>query len=418
MLDTVWLQRLASFERLFVGYSGGLDSSVLLACLLSYPQLRAKVHAVHVHHGISANADQWALHCEQYCAALEVPFVLRYVQIEAEANLEERARIARYQVFESLLLANDAVVVAHHKTDQSETVLLNIMRGAGVEGLSAMPEQRPCGQGMLLRPLLSYTRETLLAYATIQKLQWIEDESNVSEHLSRSYLRHQIMPLLRAKWPAADAMLAACASHCRQASHNLNALAILDCEDIRSTRLPLASILSLDRDRLDNLIRAWIKYHTGQSPSAAILSSVIEEVVQAKADAMPIVHIGAWTIRRYRQALYLLSTQDNLVPVRIWENFPEPLALSETRMISATRQLGGLVVPAHSRVEIRSRCGGESMRWRGQTKALKTLFQEWGVPPWQRQHIPLLYVNDRLVAVIGYAQVDSGVEEGYTIQID
>ena len=418
MIDFGWLQRLTRYERLYVGYSGGLDSSVLLTCLSAYPQLRPKIYAVHVHHGISPNADQWALHCEQYCASLQVPFILRHVQIEADANMEERARTARYEVFESLLQASDALLVAHHQTDQSETLLLNILRGAGVEGLSAMPEARSCGQGILLRPLLAYARETLLTYATAQQLTWIEDESNASEQWSRSYLRLHIMPLLRAKWPAADAMMAACASHCRQASQNLKALAMLDCEDISVTRLVLDVALISDKNRLNNLLRVWVTYHTGKAPSRVLLACIIKEVILAKVDAMPMVKVGTWTIRRYQGSLYLLSIQDEPVQPFQWTNFPEHIVLSKTRTLSVTRQLGGLAISPNARVEIRRRTGGESMVWRGQTKTLKTLFQEWGVPPWQREHIPLLYVNEVLMAVIGYAQVDSGAEEGYTVAVD
>jgi tRNA(Ile)-lysidine synthase len=385
---------------------------------MAYQQLRYKIYAVHVHHGISPNADHWALHCEQYARSLQVPFVLRHVQIESSANLEEEARTARYQVFESLLQATDALVLAHHQTDQSETLLLNIMRGAGVEGLSAMPAQRSCGRGMLLRPLLAYARERLLAYATLHQLRWIEDESNASEQWSRSYLRLRIMPLLRAKWPAADAMMAASASHCRQASQNLNALAMLDCDDLSATRLPLGSASLLDSDRLHNLLRAWIKYHTGKAPSSAILACVINEVIQAKVDAMPIVHVGTWTIRRYQQALYLVSTQDEPVYPCAWTSFPEPLVLSEAHTISVIRQSRGITISDGARVEIRGRTGGESIFWRGQTRRLKTLLQEWGVPPWQRKHIPLVYVNDKLIAIIGYAHMDSDADEGYIFRIN
>lgn len=443
-IDPAWLQRLSGYRDLWVGYSGGLDSSVLLSLLVSYPQLRAKIKVIHVHHGLSPNADQWVLHCQRYCEHLQVPLRVEYVSVALGSNLEERARLARYHVFESLLQAHDAVVLAHHQTDQSETVLLNMLRGAGVDGLGAMAEQRACGHGVVLRPLLSFPKTHLQSYAHALGMTWIDDETNDSDRWSRAYLRAHVMPMLRARWPAVEASLVACADHCRQAQQHLNYLAHSEGVDFSQLQLTIPDELlgSIDHSssevlrparrrnkndhqtlsnhaRLSNVLRVWFKHHLHQAPSAAQLDCVIHELLLAKPDAQPLVCLGAWSVRRYRNTLYLLpkDRDEQAIAACVWQNFPDPLALSTSQRLLAKPKRGGLVIPSTGRIEIRSRQGGETFRWRGQTKSLKVLFQEWGIPPWKRVQIPLLYVNARLMAIVGYAEMDSLQEDGYTIEL-
>ena len=197
LLADDWQQSLANYNTLFVGFSGGLDSTVLMHCMASHPALVAKLRAVHVHHGLSVNATAWQAHCQQFCDALGIQLMVLKVTCNNRANIEESAREARYAAFSSLLSDNDCLLLAHHCDDQAETLLLQLLRGAGIDGLAAMPSVNNLSKGQLVRPFLQHSRQRLEAYAHQHRLAWINDESNQNSDFSRNYLRNEIMPLLQ-----------------------------------------------------------------------------------------------------------------------------------------------------------------------------------------------------------------------------
>lgn len=413
LLDPDWIQRLSVYKYLYIGFSGGLDSTVLVETLARCPSLIQKIRVIHVHHGLSPNASAWLAHCEQRCAILGLHFIAKHVEVGAGANLEERAREARYQVFTSLITENDAVLLAHHQNDQTETVLLNLLRGTGVDGLGAMPERRMLGKGELLRPFLHYTRDILHSYAVANEFPWIEDESNVSTVWSRAYIRHKIVPLLTLKWPAAVSNIATSALHCQQARSNLDVLAAIDSSELASASLTLHATLLEDSNRLCNVLRVWIKKHTMKAPSTRVMNSILEELIFAKQDANPVVKWGAFQVRRYRQLLYIMKvTSNKSLQGGVWNNFPNNFYLSETLSLNAEPDPSGIAIAKSSLIEVRFRQGGECFRWHGQTKSLKGLFQYWGIAPWQRDSIPLLYVDNFLVAVVGFAVSDDYLADG------
>ncbi len=423
LLDVDWQYRLAQYKQVYVGLSGGLDSTVLLNNVAACAALKPKITVIHVHHGLSVNADQWLTHCERYCQSLGVSFVAQRVAVAPGANLEERARNARYQVFTSYLSADSVLLLAHHQDDQSETVLLNLLRGAGIDGLSAMLHEHVCGQGVVLRPFLSYPRDVLEKYARVHALKWVEDETNASDQWSRSYLRQHIMPLLKQKWPGATSTIATGAAHCQQAKRNLEALAWLDHPQMALTTLQCTPQVLAMPDRLQNVLRVWLKCHLRQAPSTEQLRQIIETVLFAREDAIPCVHIQQFVIRRYRNCLYLCCDKERLPSSdQVWVDFPNTLVLSSHTRLQAIPDPCGICIPHNSRIEVKYRQGGEQFHWRGQTKCLKKLFQEWTIPPWQRAHVPLLYVNGYLMAVIGYAATDLLLfvdhSERYTMQLN
>ena len=195
-----------------IAYSGGMDSHVLLVALAELSSSRPNfpaLRAVHVHHGLSPYADDWADHCQSICQNLGVELVVHWVEVAShQASLERAARVARYQVFESVLKPGEILLQGHHQDDQAETLLLRLLRGTGVDGAKAIPAQRRLGAGEVFRPLLDFSREQLAQYARHQQLQWIEDESNQDTGFDRNYLRHQVLPLLQQRWPAASKVLA------------------------------------------------------------------------------------------------------------------------------------------------------------------------------------------------------------------
>lgn len=409
LLNNEWVNRLTCYNVLYVGFSGGLDSTVLLHALASQPTLLQKIHAVHINHGLSEHALQWERHCEQFCAALAIPLSVHGVDISVTNNIEECARKARYAVFDSILSQADALLLAHHEDDQAETLLLNLMRGAGVDGMAAMQSVKSLAQGDLLRPLLSYSQTIIESYALHYGLSWVEDESNQDERFSRNFIRHRIMPLLQEKWPQAVHTIARGSRHCQEASRNLDALAKLDCADLAtcSNRLSVAALTVLPVARVLNVLRVWLKQNGHQRPSEKTLKRLLDEVMLARVDAMPMVSFGDVVVRRYREYLYCLMNAKRVTQTMVWLNFPSPLNLGDsigTLHVEPSNE--GLNVSLSSRIEVRFRVGGELFHWHGQTKTLKHLFQQWQVPPWMRDLIPLLYIDDKLAVVVGYAVSD------------
>lgn len=455
LLSPKWLAHLSSFNQLFVGYSGGLDSTVLLHVLTSHPPLRSKLIAVHVHHGISENASFWQAHCKQFCQTLGIQFMTEKVLFDCSANIEAGARIARYSVFSSLINEEDCLVLGHHLDDQAETVLLQLFRGAGVDGLSAMPEFGQLGLGKLARPFLTHSRDELKHYAEIMKLSWIEDESNEDMHYARNYLRHKIMPLVKKKWPGVVKNMSRTAMHCQQAKRNLEVLAAIDSSKEHNSSphqifVPHESsllrregengldllkendtqILFLDPlhefnvDRLANILRAWLKTNQVQIPSTITIDRIIREVFHARKDATPQVSWDNVIIRRYHNYLFLVKQSENhLLSSTEWTTFPLSLSLNLEKAVESTTSAfsrlnnnsffllarkanQGVVLPSGVKIYVTFRQGGERFTWHGQTKRLKKLFQEWNVPPWLRDRVPLVYFDDILAVIVGYAMND------------
>lgn len=412
ILTNTWQQQLVNYHRLFVGFSGGLDSTVLLHSLASHPKLRPLVTAVYVHHGLSVHASDWQSHCETVCQTLSVPLVVCPVLVDGRANIEERARKARYQAFSSLLHAEDALLLAHHSNDQAETLLLQLFRGAGIQGLSAMPSQSTFNlkNSTVIRPLLEHTREQLEAYASKHQLTWIEDESNQNPQFSRNYLRHHILPLLQEKWLGIVGNLTRTALHCQQAKKNLSDLAKQDCFDLTSpsSTLDLTLIKQLEHHRLSNVLREWLELLQIRLPSTALLHRIIHEVIFSRGDSTAIVEWDGISVRRYQHRLYLLIANEDISKNHVinWSNFPAPI-----EYLQASPAEKGIRILPGQKVQVRFRQGGELFFWHKQTKQLKKLWQEWQVPPWARDQVPLLYVDDVLAAVIGYAVSDAYFSE-------
>ena len=314
LLTEYWLTALAAYRQIMVGLSGGLDSTVLLHLLAREPALIGKLQAVHVHHGLSVNADDWLLHCQQFCDNLSVPLIVQKVECDARSNIEEAARILRYQAFSSLINEDDALVLAHHADDQAETLLLQLFRGAGIDGMAAMPAIKVLKKGTLLRPLLQHSRQTLEAYAQQNKLKWVDDESNQNSTFSRNYLRHQVIPLLQEKWPGITGNLARSAMLCQQAKMNLDSLAEIDIEGLskQGDTLPLSSLRTLGPERMANVLRVWLRHNEVRRPQATTIIRIINEVILARGDATPIVEWGNVSVQRFQQHLHLLKNKKKI----------------------------------------------------------------------------------------------------------
>lgn len=396
-----------------VAFSGGLDSQVLLHALAGLrPELGVPVDAIHVHHGLSPNADQWAAQCTNVCARLEIP--CRVVHVDARASAgespEAAARTARYAAFEQALLPGQILLTAHHQDDQAETLLLMLLRGAGPAGLAGMPQQRPLGQGKLLRPMLALSRADLSVYAQAHGLEWVDDESNLDTSYDRNFLRHEVLPRLRHRWPTVDATLARAAAHQAEASQLLSDLASADLQHLAGSRpgtLSVSGLLGLDSARRRNALRHWLRQR-GLPPTDSIQLHRIElEVLQARTDAEPLVHWQGAEVRRYRDDLHAMQPLGPAPEMALPWDMNTPLQLPHgLGQLEAITVQGQGIAATHcrgKRLQVVFRQGGERCQPLGRQHRheLKKLMQEAGMPPWERLRTPLLMLDGELVAVVG-----------------
>ena len=413
----VWRQ-LPSAERYFVAYSGGLDSHVLLhLCVhLRRVGLIEELAAIHVHHGLMSNADTWAHHCEAIAKELTVKFRLFKVQAGAKPgqSKEEAARDARYQALRQIVTGGCHLLTAQHQDDQAETMLLQLFRGSGLAGLSAMPEVKAFGEGRLIRPLLGFTRETLHEYADANSLVWVNDSSNDDRRYDRNYLRHEVMPILKERWPGISRVLTRTSRHCSEAHGLLTDFASEKLHSVQGTApnsLSISALAELGVPYQRLVIRKWITVSGYRCPAARIVDRVIKEVLPARLDRMPIVCWSEGEIRRYRNDLFIfpLSNEfDSGVVVSWLGNAPLQLPYGNGRL--ATVRGTGEGIPSqlwkNGRISVRYRRGAERCKIPNRVghHCLKKLFQEKGIPPWERQRIPLIYIDD-VLAVVGDAWV-------------
>jgi tRNA(Ile)-lysidine synthase len=280
-------ERTKPADRICVGLSGGCDSVVLLH-LLSRLEIGSRLSAIHVHHGLSPNADAWTAFCQDFCRALGIVLVVEPVVVDSDSNLglEAAARQARYAAFERC--AADCLLLAHHRDDQAETMLFNLVRGTGVTGAAGMPVERQLGSFRLLRPLLGVARSDLLAYAAENELAWVDDESNDNPGFSRNFLRHEVMPVLESRFPAASACLAGAAGHFSEADRLLAELAEIDwqaCSD--GDRLSLRALRQLSVERVKNLLRYRLRQLGWRVPAASRLNEFARQLLAAAPDKHP-----------------------------------------------------------------------------------------------------------------------------------
>ncbi|NNF95554.1 MAG: tRNA lysidine(34) synthetase TilS, partial [Halobacteria archaeon] len=330
-------------QRYWVAYSGGCDSTVLLHALATLrDQLPVELHALHVNHNLHAAAPTWAAHCRAVCEALAIP--LYEVNVDARAakgeSPEAAARAARYRIFTEVLKTGDGLLLAHHRDDQAETLLLQLLRGSGPRGLAGMPAHRPQGAGWLGRPLLHFSRQDLCRYAEAEKLQWIDDPSNFDTDFDRNFLRQRVVPLLQERWPAAATTLARAADHQAEAAELLHQLAE---EDWRLTAGPQADtlriecLLQLTPERQRNVLRYWIDaVNALPLPDRQRLRRILTEVIPAAADAEPCIRWPGGQVRRYAGLLYLLASEPASISAPLKWDLSDGLELGDGRTLLVT----------------------------------------------------------------------------------
>lgn len=319
------LQNLKPATQYWVGFSGGMDSHVLLDLVVhafghQKPNERAiEVGAVHVHHGLNAKADAWVLHCEAVCAALQVPLVVLWVDATpiAGESPEEVARVVRQKAWEDFLdtaVGNSpTLLLAHHQEDQAETILLRLFRGAGPLGLGGMLPKTYLGKHTVLRPLLEYTKSDLSHYAKARGLEWIEDDSNTNQRFDRNFLRHAILPHLRARWPRVVRSVSRAGALCLETA---TAVQILACEDFERVQgvaggaLSVKKLLALEPVRRKGVMRHWLQSLGFLLPSLGHLVRIEREILNAQATTGPRLKVGDYEVRRFKDELVVKRSEE------------------------------------------------------------------------------------------------------------
>jgi len=397
-------------RRYLVAYSGGVDSHVLLHALAEKREaLPGALAACYVDHGLSAKSGEWAVHCRRVCAELDVAFHAVEISAAAPAGESQEAwsRRLRYQALGGRLGEGEMLLTAHQADDQAETLLLQLLRGAGPAGLAAMPALGEFGAGRHARPLLAFTREALRDYARARGLSWIEDASNRDPRFDRNFLRHEILPRLARRWPALAVTLGRSAALQAEAAGLLEQLADRDMQTVyesASGTMVVDALRALPRARQRNLLRRWLRKCGLPVPDYRQLQAILDDVLVARPDAVPCVDWPGAEVRRYRGRLYAMPPLPEAGAARRWD-LREKLSLPLGALQAMQRRGAGLKItlcPENS-IQVRFRAGGETLRRPGRThhQALKKLFQEHAIPTWQREYVPLLYANDKLVSVGG-----------------
>ncbi len=392
--------------RFVIAFSGGLDSTVLAHALVK-ADTRIPIVAVHIDHGLHEDSAAWGAHCEAFAESIGMEYRCREVTVQLESGKgpEASAREARYTALHAELQHGDWLLSAHHREDQAETLLLNLVRGSGPAGIAGIGAIRRFGPGWLARPLLDIDQASLAAYAAANGLEWIEDPSNTDRRFDRNFLRHEILPRLKSRWPDVAARLQRSASHAGEAAALLADLAEIDLDRLggRPERMPVDGLLGLPRGRQKNLVRHALRLCGLSTPTALQLDRILGDVLPARADAQPLVSWPGASVRRYRNGLYLLP--------EVLADAPTPAPISGNDVVlgaglgrlhfesGAPRGLSPALFRDGLRLAVRQ--GGEEIQLPGQshTRKLKKLLQEEGIVPWMRDRLPLLYAGDVLVAV-------------------
>jgi len=408
-----------------LAYSGGVDSQVLLH-LLHLTQL--KVSAVYIDHCLQAQSADWAEHCRQQCEVLKIPF--QVIRVDGRATQgespEAAARAARYGALKSLIQTDSCLLTAQHQDDQTETVLLQLLRGAGAAGLAGMPDIAKFGEGWHARPLLDISQKNILNYAQTNQLSWVEDPTNQHVNIDRNYLRHSVIPDVIERWPALNKTLSVFAQQQAENADLLNQLAQQDLELVLCDEQSVLEINQLNKmadARLRNVLRYWFKTIKSPLPSRAVLEQIVQQIKTTSHDSALRVSWAGYEVRRFRDRLYWLKKIKHDASQEYNCDVNEILFLSSIdkhlrfKKVKTNEKNILFVLKAlvnDKVISVRFRQGGEKIKPAGRNAShdLKSLFQEASVPTWQRDRVPLLFIGNDLVAVVGYWLADDYAQKG------
>ena len=405
-----FVARYPSQPRFVVAFSGGPDSLSLLHAFARIrdrdPRLR--LCAVHVDHHLHPDSTRWARQCREVCRGLSVELTVRDADVavgNAGRGTEGAARAARYRVLERMVSPGDVLCTAHTRDDHAETVLLNLLRGAGPRGLAGIPSERRLGAGIVARPVLGVSRSELRAYARETGLPMVHDPANEAQRNARVLLRQTVLPALEARWPGVRSRLEHAAEMGRECATLLDALAAIDLESaggVGAESLETDALGMLELPRRRNAVAAWLRSRGIAVPGARRIEQVARAIVEARQDASPCVSLGDVEARRYRGRIHLVPRARPVTVHDVRWRLPEPLELGHGSLALERCRTGGLDDSVRrTEVVVRfRRDDASSMRPPGvRGHSLKKRFQALGIPPWERGRVPLVYAGDVLAAI-------------------
>lgn len=432
MIDSEFKNNLLEFlasnphiNRLCVAYSGGLDSSVLLSLCHDFcqayelsPSKKLSLKALHVHHGLSLNADAWETHCKKTCVSYSSEFISKKVTLDKSINIEKKAREKRYQFFEEQCTEHDVLLMAHHLNDQSETLLFRFFRGNSSKALAGIPQQRALNKSsstQLLRPLLNVSKAQLHEYAVQKGLTWVEDESNCDKKYARNFIRNDLLPNIREHWPEVDKNLSRSARFFSETESLLSDLATIDLLNLLNQHetlkrwgdsLDIKKFQGLSIERKKNCLRFWMDGKNVDLPPENRLLKLIsfaEDLERESAGELSWKQDDCEVVFRvFEECLFF---HINPLEKAECKNFQWDLKVQDyfdcdVYRYSATAALKDKV----DFVDVRFREGGERCQplGRAHSQSLKKLFQEYQIPAWERDSAPLFYVGDVIVAVADF----------------
>lgn len=411
-----------------IGLSGGVDSVVLLHlfCKLCN-QLPLNLRAAHIHHGLSPNAESWALFCEELCEKLHIPLVVKQVKVEGSQGIEANARSARYQAIQNIIQPNEIFCTAHHLDDQAETFFLALKRGAGLKGLSAMQVVSYWQNFTIFRPLLAFSKTEITRYAEEHQLGWINDESNADNTFERNFLRNDVLPLLNQRWKQFNQMVARASEQCAEQQlliEELLADEINQRINLDRQSLNIEGFSQFSQGKQKQIIRLWLEKCNVLMPSQVQLDQLLQTVVFAEQDKNPQLKLGDKVVRRYQHCLFLVEEKeaDSSTPNIPISTLLPPQARTELTVFATqiSRSSDALIYKKSGksyRLPLPQELQNQPLTIKNQQSSkvklygkpyreeMKKIWQKNSVPVWKRNSTPLVFFDDQLVTVL-YAADD------------
>ncbi|WP_301099161.1 tRNA lysidine(34) synthetase TilS [Otariodibacter sp.] len=408
----------ANQREFLIGLSGGIDSVALLHLFVQVRKMcNLTLRAIHIHHGLSPNADSWVEFCQNLCQEWNVPLTVCRVKVSGKDGIEAEARKARYQAIQQNILPNEVLATAHHLDDQAETFFLALKRGSGIKGLSGMQAVSSAHGFTLFRPLLACSKAEITQYAMGQNLSWIEDESNTNTEYDRNFLRQEILPLLNQRWQQFNQMVARASQHCAEQQSLIEELLEEELThriDMKRQKMSIADFQQFSVQKQQQLLRLWLEKSGIEMPSTAQLSQIIHQLISANHDKNPQVVLGKYILRRYQQAIFITQSlpaiPDFCLSIRPMQKIQLPADLGEVERtesdifykIDAESYRFTLPLALHNQSLIitLSAPGKVNVYGKAHREEMKKIWQQYQVPVWLRTRTPLVFFDEQLVFLL------------------